>query len=53
MCKALLPLKLLVETNDWPFLGKTKFIFYMLVQAHLHNANKNTNMYAAIQVILE
>jgi len=28
MCKALLPLKLLVDADDWPFFGKTKLIFY-------------------------
>jgi len=27
MCKALLPLKLLADADDWQFLGKTKPIF--------------------------
>jgi len=27
MCKALLPLKLLADAEDWQFLGKTKFKF--------------------------
>jgi len=29
MCKTLLPLKLLVDAEDWSFLGKTKLIFYI------------------------
>jgi len=27
LCKTLLPLKLLVDTDDWPFFGKTQLIF--------------------------
>jgi len=29
MCKTLLPLKLLVDADDWPFFDKTKLIFYI------------------------
>jgi len=29
MYKDLLPLKLLVDADDWPFLGKTKLMFYI------------------------
>jgi len=30
LCKTLLPLKLLVDANDWPLFGKTKLIFYII-----------------------
>jgi len=29
LCKTLLPLKLLVDADDWPFFGKTKLIIYI------------------------
>jgi len=29
LCKTLLPLKLLVDADDWPFFGKTKLILYI------------------------